>query len=92
MRREVDDEAAVADGVAGDVVAAAADRHEQLVLAGEGDRGDDVGAPGAAGDQGRAAIDHGIEDLAGGVVVRVAGAQQLAAQARPERLDRLLFE
>ena len=41
--RQVDDEAAVVDRVAGDVVAAALDRERELVLAGEVDRVDDVG-------------------------------------------------
>ncbi len=50
-RREVDHEAAVADGVTADVVAAAADGDEQVMLAREADRGEDVGDAGAAGEQ-----------------------------------------
>ena len=46
------------DGVAGHVVAAAAHRQQQAVLAGEVDRGDDVGGARAAGDQRRAAVDQ----------------------------------
>ena len=46
---QVDDERAVGDGAAGDVVAAAADGERDVVLAGEGDGGDDVGGAARSG-------------------------------------------
>ena len=64
------------DGVAGDVVAAAAYRHEQPVGAGEVHRGDDVGGAVAAHDQRRAAVDHAVPDHARRVVVVVGWLQQ----------------
>ena len=56
-RREVDDDAAVDAGEAGDAVPAAADRDGQLLAAGELERADDVGHAGAAGDQRGVAVD-----------------------------------
>ena len=53
-RREVDHQAAVADGVAGDVVTAPADGHQQMVGPREIDRPDHVGGTGAPRDQQRA--------------------------------------
>ncbi len=78
-RREVDDEPVVAGAEAGAVVAAAADGEEQAVFAGEVDGGDDVGGVGAAGDQGRALVDHGVVDRARLVVARIAGLDEAAA-------------
>ena len=73
-RRQIDDQAVVAHAQAAGVVAAAADRHQQLVLAAEVHRRDDVGDVGAAGDQARPPVDHPVVDLAGLVVLGVAGA------------------
>ncbi len=70
-RRQIDYEAIVAHRRARDVVSAAADRHLQVVLAGEVHGGDDVGDAGATHDQGRAPVDHGIPERARFVVVRV---------------------
>jgi len=84
--REVYNEAAVADTQAGAVVPAAADGEEQAVLAGEVDRDDHVGNVGAACDQGRASVDHGVVDLAGFVIVRITGLDELPSQARLELL------
>src|SRR5262249_17306482 len=81
---EVDDDAAVTDGPSGDVVAAATDRQEQVVLPREIHRVDHVGDTGAADDQGRAPVDHGVVDLAGRVVAGVAGPDHRAAQPRCE--------
>ena len=84
--REVYNEAAVADTQAGAVVPAA-DGEEQAVLAGEVDRDDHVSNVGAACDQGRASVDHGIVDLARLVVVFIAWLDQLASQTSPQALD-----
>jgi hypothetical protein len=87
--REVDHEGTVADGLAGDVVAAAFDGDEQAVLAGELHAMHDVGGVDAAGDERRAAVDHAVPDLAGVAVVAVAGGQQAAPQGLAQRRGRL---
>ena len=69
--------------VAGDVVAAAPDREQQVMLAREGHGLDDVRHAGGADDSaGRRSI-MPFQMRARRVVARVAGAQQRAAQARP---------
>jgi hypothetical protein len=78
---QVDDQAAVVGGEAVDVVAAAADRDEQVLLAGSVDRGDDVGGVGAAGDRRGVPVDHAVVDRSGGVVAVAGRLDQLAAQA-----------
>ena len=78
---EVDHQAVVAERPAGDVVAAAAHRDEDVVGAGEVDGGDHVGRVAAADDQAGVAVDRGVPDPAGGVVVGVARA--MARPARP---------
>ncbi|HWC27071.1 MAG TPA: hypothetical protein VG474_10860 [Solirubrobacteraceae bacterium] len=84
-RRQVDDQAAVDDGGAGDVVSAAADGERQVVLGGEGDRGGDVAGVGAAGDERGALVDHAVPDAARGLVFGVAGGDHVAGQALGER-------
>lgn len=79
LHREAVDDEVVADGGAGDVVAAAADGDEQAVIAGEGDGGEDVGGAGAAEDEGRAAVDHAVVDRACRVVARIGGTDEAAA-------------
>jgi hypothetical protein len=86
-RREVNHQATVADGVTGHVVAAAADSNLELVLAGEVDGAHDVNCSDAASNQGRMLVDHAVVDHAGRVVARVTGTEELATQARAERLD-----
>ena len=73
--RQVDDEAAVVHRVAGDVVTAALDREEQVLLAGEVDGVDDVRGPGALHDQRRPAVDQPVPDRAGIVVALIARPQ-----------------
>ena len=77
-RREVDHEPAVTERVAADAVATGAHRDKQITLAGEADRGDDVGDAGAAGDPGWAAVDRAVPDRAGLVVAFVFGADHRA--------------
>src|SRR5690606_16379107 len=79
-RREVDDDAAVADGGARHVVASAAYGDLQVVVAGEAHGRDDVGSSDAAGDQARTPVDGAVPDRAGGIVVGVAGADQPAPE------------
>jgi hypothetical protein len=54
-------------------VAAGAHANQQITLAREADRGDDVGNTGAADDAGRAAVDRAVPDRAGLVVAFVVG-------------------
>ena len=71
--RQVDDEAAVVDRVAGHVVAAALDREQQVLLAREVDGVDDVRGAGALHDQRRLAVDQPVPDRARVVIARIAG-------------------
>jgi len=83
---QVDEEAAVADRIAGDVVAAAAHGNEQLFVAREIDRVDDVGGAQAADHEGWTSVDHAVPDRTSGVVTILSGqrdrAAHLAAQGR----------
>jgi hypothetical protein len=72
-RRQVDDETAVVDRVAGDVVPVALDREEQVLLAREVDGVDDVGRSGALDDQRGPAVDESVPERAGIVVALVPG-------------------
>ena len=81
-RRQVDHEAVVVDAQARDAVAAAADGDREVALAGEPERGGHVGGARGAGDQRGPAVDRAVPDLAGLVVVVVAGAQQLTLEGR----------
>ena len=78
--REVDHDAVVAGREAGDAVAAAPDGDDELLLAGEAERRDDILVPRRPHDQRRPAIDHAVPDRARGVVARVAGADDLARE------------
>src|SRR5207302_11393889 len=91
-RRQIDHQAALAYGIAGDVVAAALDRHQYAVGAGEAHRRHDVGDPGTAGDQRRTPVDHAVPDYARRVVARVAVAQQWTAQIGGKLLDGWFLE
>ena len=75
--REVDDNAVVADGTAGDVVAAAAHGEQQAELAREINRPRHVRRVLTAHDDCRAPIDHRVPDRPRLVVARVAGQEQL---------------
>ena len=73
MLREVDDEPAVADAVAGRVVPPSANRHLQLVGAREVERDRDVGRAAAARDHRRPSVDERVEAEARSVVLDLAG-------------------
>jgi hypothetical protein len=79
-RRQVDDQAVVAQAQAPAVVAPAAHGEQQPVLAREAHRRDDVGHVGTAGDQARTLGDHRVEDRARSVVRGIAGLDEGAAQ------------
>jgi hypothetical protein len=61
-------------------VAAASHGDEKIVLACEADGGPDVGGTGAARDEPGMTIDRTVPDRAGGVVLRVAGTDELATE------------
>ena len=77
---QVDGQAAVRHGLARHVVAAAADRGRQPVLAGHGDRGHHVLGAGAAQDQAGPPVDHGVPDQPRLLVVRVVRADDVALE------------
>src|SRR5207302_1437476 len=89
---EVDHQAAVDQGGAGGIVAPATHGDGDIVAAGEAHGVDHVRSPGAAHDELRALIDHAVPDFARLLVVIIAGADQVAAQAELEVLDRGLAE
>ena len=90
--RQVDDEAVLHDGVPGDGVPAAAHRREEVVLTTEPHRGDDVGHAAAPGDERRQALDLAVPDLAGAVVGRVVGWDQLALEVGGQAFERSLAD
>ena len=83
-RRQIDEQAAVAHGIAGDVVAAAPHRQRKIVFTREANRADDVGGTHTAHREGRPPVDHRVPDRACLVVSRLPGQDDLAAQIRPE--------
>ena len=87
--RQIDHQAVVTDPEADGVVAAAANRHEQVLLAGEVHRRLDVGDIRAPRDEPGPPIDHRVVDLAGLVVLRVARRDELPAQTGLERSNRV---
>ena len=70
-----------------DVVAATANGHEQIVIAGEADAGHHVVGACAARDQRGTLVDHAVPDLARGVVAAVGGTQQRAGETGRELID-----
>ena len=84
-RREVEHHAAVADRVPGDVVPAAAHRHHEVALAGEGEAAHDVVRAAAADDHQRPPVDHGVEHRAGLVVARVVGGEDFGGEVGGQR-------
>ena len=88
MPRQIDHQAAIAYRIAGDIMATTTHRYQELMGTGEVNCADDIGDPGAAGDEPWALIDHAVPDFAGLVVVGIAGAEQRAAQTRLEGFDR----
>ena len=72
---EIDHQAVVADGLAGNAVTAATHRYCQGVLIGEADAGHDVGSAGASRYECWVPIDDAVEDHSGGVVAWFAGCE-----------------
>jgi hypothetical protein len=82
-RREVDDDAVIANGRARHVVASAPYRDLEIVVVGELYGRNHVGRAAAAGDQARTSIDRTVPDCTGDVVIAV----RRADQAAPEPVD-----
>ena len=78
---QLDDQTAVADGVARDVVTAAADRNRQPVLGRHAERGDDVGGAPAARDRERPPVDERVERRPRLVVGGMLLGEELAREA-----------
>jgi len=78
--RQVDDDAAVAGGEAGEAVAAAAHRHQRLALGGDLHRLLHVALAGGAHDRRRALVDQVVVDPAMAVIKRVFGIDERAVQ------------
>ena len=89
-RREVQHHAALADGVAGDVVPAAAHGQRCARLTREIDRGHHICGTGAAHDHARTPVDHRVPDAAGGVIAFLAGNQHGTPHPPLELLDHRL--
>ena len=70
---QVDHDAAIADGVAGHIMATSPHRHQQNVFPRKINARDNVGNTGAAGDQRRAPIYIGVPDLPLFIITFVAG-------------------
>lgn len=85
---KINDQTAIAERQARAAVAAAANGSEQTVFGAVANRGDDVGDIGAAGDETRTLVNHGVVDFASGVVARVAGLNQFAAKRALELVER----
>ena len=84
---EIERQSSVANGVAGDVVAAPSHRKHETALAGKFDRLDDIGDAGGSHDQRGAFVGHTIPDPPRLIIVVVPRAQQLTAQPLRERRD-----
>lgn len=86
---EVDQHPVVARTRPGDAVAAAAHRHDEPVGAGGVDGRRDVRGVRRAGDERRAAADHGVEHLAALVIARLPGPQHLAGESLAQHSGRI---
>ncbi len=89
-RRQVDHQTVFAQGEAGVVVTAAAHRHLEPLLSGEGQGGGNVGAGGAAGHHRRPATDGGVPDVDRLVVAGLAGSGDGPAQTRLQFVNRTI--
>ena len=87
--RHVHGQARVGQRGAGDVVAAAAHRQQEAVVARKLDGGHDVRRVGRLHDQRRSLVDHAVPEPRRLRETRVHGEEQRAAQALAERVDGL---
>ena len=86
IAREIDDQPVVDGAQPRAVVAAAADGHDDAVVTGEVDRGDDVGDSGALGDEGRVLVDHRVVDGARLVIAGITALDEMAAHGGGQSL------
>jgi hypothetical protein len=86
----VDGQPAVGQSGAGDVVANAAHREHEVVVASEVHCGDDIAGAGRLDDERRRLVDHAVPQRRRLLEALVRGEQQWAAQAPAEHLDRLV--
>jgi hypothetical protein len=84
---EVDDDPAVAEGMAGHGVPAAPHRRRQIMLPAKAHRGNHIRHTLAPGDQGRPPLHVPVPDLASGVEARVLRLDQLAGEVCRQRLE-----
>jgi hypothetical protein len=91
-RRQVDDDAVVADGVARDVVPAAPHGEREPALAREAKRGRDVLGAAAARYERRPPIDGAIPDPPRTLVRRVIGSDELPGEPATERRQQHVFK
>jgi hypothetical protein len=73
-------------------VAAASHGDEKIALAREADGGPDVGGAGAARDEAGMTIDRTVPDRAGGMVMRVAGTDELSTEVSRQVADGRIVE
>ncbi len=90
--RHVEHQRAVGRGQARDVVSAALDAEQELVLARELHAGDHVGDAEAARDDRGTSVDHGVPDGPGLLVAGVARHEHRSAQARLQAVERVLLQ
>jgi hypothetical protein len=81
--REVDHQCAVGDAVSRGVVPASAHGYPQLVSTREIEGGADVAGIEAASDDCRPSVDERVEASAGGLILLVSGAEDVAGQRPP---------
>ena len=91
-RPKIDNQAVVANSQASGIVAAAANREEQIVFAGKVYGTNYVRDIRAARDQARFFMDHAVIDLAGVIIICVAWLDQASTQVCLKIGDRIFFE
>src|SRR5207253_5583605 len=88
--RQVDQHPVVAERVSGDVVASAANRNQEIVLAREANRLHHVAGAQRLDDDTRPPVDHAVEDAASPVIRRIARPKDAAVDVGRQGAERLL--
>ena len=91
-RRQIQHQPVIADAVAGDAMSSSPHRGQQLLLAGQVDRVDDISGARALHDQARAAICQAILDNPGLVIPVVLRRQQPTPKGHPKRHGLLVIQ
>ncbi|MDP9629377.1 UNVERIFIED_ORG: hypothetical protein J2W85_001438 [Ensifer adhaerens] len=84
--RHIDHQTIIANGVAGDIVPAAANGDGEPMRPRMVYRCDDVGSIAASGNQGRPPIDQPVPNHSSSVISRSSGLEQLATQYTAEHI------